>query len=450
MRFRSAALYLKRFFSSVHTDMSHTLRAVSLAALLTTTLALPVHAQAPESLLPPAPGQFEGEPPAAVPGGFMMPDAPQSTYKDTEVKSRWFTIKPGLVLLGDYTWFSQDANSLAQVGRQDNEGQFRAARLMFRGTIGTDYVVRYLIAGEYKGFDSTRDTNWDMTDVSLTFPILGPTTTVTVGKTKETHSYEMVGDAANLAFQERVLNPFFVSRATGIRFNHVAADRMSTFAFGFFNDSWAGKNTGVPNDGTDFTARVTHLLRFENQGHTFTHLGASVRRAGADGGKLRYRGRPESNVTDYYVDTGSFTANHAWHVGLEGIWQDGPLSVMGEYIRAKADAPLSGSPSFQGGYIGASWVLSGDSRPYDPTVGYARRVTPGGTHGAIELVARLSFVDLDDGAIQGGRFKKTYVGANWWATHRWKVGMGWGRTWLDDQGVTGITDAILARIQWVY
>jgi phosphate-selective porin OprO/OprP len=89
------------------------------------------------------------------------------------------------------------------------------------------------------------------------------------------------------------------------------------------------------------------------------------------------------------VDTGSFAANHAWHIGLEGIWQDGPLSVMGEYIHAKTDAPLSGSPSFQGGYIGASWVVTGDARPYDPNVGYARRVKPGGTHGAIELVARL-------------------------------------------------------------
>lgn len=67
--------------------------------------------------------------------------------------------------------------------------------------------MRYLVAGEYKGFDGAPDRNWDMTDVSLTFPLRGPGTTLTVGKTKQTHVYEMVGDAANLPQQERVLNP---------------------------------------------------------------------------------------------------------------------------------------------------------------------------------------------------------------------------------------------------
>lgn len=424
---------------------------VLLATVMACGLFAPVaHAQAPESELPPGRGQFEGPLPAPVSGGFLLPDVSAATYATTEVKSPWFTLKPGLVLLGDYTWFHQDAASISQVGVQENQGQLRAARLLVRGTIGNDYVVRYLIAGEYKGFDSTRDTNWDMTDVSLTFPLRGPATTLTIGKTKETHSYEMVGDAANLPFQERVLSPFFVSRSTGIRLNHLSADRMWTFAAGVFNDSWSGKATGVANDGTDFTARVTHLLWFENEGRRFMHLGGSVRRVGPDGGNLRYRGRPESNVTDYYVDTGTFSANDAWHVGVEAVWQDGPLSFMGEYINARVDSKAMGTLNFSGGYVGFSWVVTGDSRPYDQAAGYARRVQPMQSSGALELVGRVSRVDLDDGPIRGGQFNKTYVGANWWASHRWKLGIGWGRTWLEDQGTRGVTDAILARIQWVY
>jgi phosphate-selective porin OprO/OprP len=427
----------------------HALAALA-ASLITLALPPAALAQAPESELPPAPGQLEGDPPPSR-RGLLVPDIPDSAYTATRFTSPWFTIRPGLVMLYDYTWASQDAASIAQVGEQRDQGQWRAARLMLRGTIGRGPLpIRYLVAGEYKGFDADSPKNWNMTDVSLTFPLGGPSTSLTVGKTKETFSYEMVGDAANLPFQERVLNPFFVSRAVGARLSHLTADRMSTFAVGVYNDSWAGSGSSGPNDGTDVTARATRLLWYRNDGRDVLHLGASVRRAGADGGRLRYRGRPESNVLDYYVDTGSFAADHALHVGLEALWQQGPWTVMGEYVRARTDAPTVGDPAFDGLYLGVAWVVTGENRPYDQAAGYSRRVIPQGERGAIELVARWSRVDLDDGAITGGRFTKSYLGANWWATNRWKFGLGWGRTWLDADGQRGVTDALLGRLQWVY
>ena len=67
-----------------------------------------------------------------------------------------------------------------------------------------------------------------------------------------------------------------------------------------------------------------------------------------------------------------------------------------------------------------------------------------------ELVARFSHVDLDSGTIRGGSFDKTYLGINWWASTQWKLGFGWGRTWLDRFGTTGITNNYLTRIQWFY
>ena len=423
--------------------------AVVASALAAALCAGDARAQAPESELPPEPGAFEGRLPAPVPGA-RVPDVPAAAYDATRVTTDAFTLKPGVVLLGDYTFFGQDAASVSQVGEQRDRGQLRASRLLLRGTVGTGYVVRYLVAGEYKGFDVSADRDWEMTDVSLTFPLRGPATTLTVGKTKQPFVYEMVGDAANLAFQERVLSPFFVSRSVGARLSHVTADRRSTLSFGVYNDSWAGSSSKGPNDGTDVAARATRALWLEEGGRRLLHVGASVRRVGADGGTLRYRGRPESNVSSYFVDTGTFAADRALHVGLEALWQHGPWSVIGEWVGAKVDAPASGDPSFGGFYLGVSWVVTGENRPYDTSVGYARRVTPAGPDGALELVARASRVDLDGGGIRGGRFVKSYLGANWWATPRWKFGAGWGRTWLDDAGTRGVTDAVLLRAQWVY
>jgi phosphate-selective porin OprO and OprP len=97
----------------------------------------------------------------------------------------------------------------------------------------------------------------------------------------------------------------------------------------------------------------------------------SGRFIGEDEGTLRFRGRPKSNVTDYYVDSGSFTADHADELGLESAWGRGPLLVTAEYAHAWTDAFASGDPRFWGTYLVLSYVLTGEHRPYDKKVAYA-------------------------------------------------------------------------------
>jgi len=408
------------------------------------------YAQSEESEPAPALGQFEAEPLPPPEHPFLVPDVPQSVLDQTQIRERWITLKVGLVALADYTAFNQDSASIGQVGRQEDQWEARAARLMFRGTLGTDYKVGYLIAGEYKGFESEPEELWSLTDLSFIFPLGGPATKLTVGKTKETFAYEMVGDAANLPHPERVLSPFFVSRNVGAKVTHVfGADQRMTLSGGIFND-WLVTGDALSDSGTDASARFTGLAWDQRDGKSFLHLGVSGRYAGADNDTLRYRGRPESNVTDYYVDTGNLPGDHAWHLGLEALWNEGPFSVLGEYNRAWVSSAASGDPQFSGYYVTGSWILTGETRPYDRTVGYARRVMPKGRWGAPELVARFSHEDLDDGAVQGGSFDKTYLGINWWATRRWKLGLGWGRTWLDRFGQTGVTDSVQMRFQWIY
>jgi phosphate-selective porin OprO/OprP len=421
------------------------LAAVPLCALVA-SLAVPsvATAQSEEAENAPARGQFD---PAPVPPvAFAVPELPDATVEKAQVRAKWFTLKFGLVLIADYNAFSQDEASLAQVGEQENQWDDRAARLMFRGTLGR---ATYLVAGEYKGFDTDPETTWQLTDASITFPLGGPETKLTVGKTKETFAYEMVGDAANLPPQERVLNPFFVSRNFGARLTRVfGRQHRMTASAGVYND-WLFDDEGFADSGTSVTARVTGLA-WDADGGRYLHLGLSARYAGADGDTMRYKGRPESNVTDPYVDTGALPGDHAWHGGVEVLLGEGPFSVLGEFIHGQASSASAGRPAFSGGYVAASWVLTGESRPYDRTVGYARRVMPKGRWGAPEIVVRYSREDLNDGVVQGGRFDKTYLGVNWWATRRWKFGAGWGRTWLDRFGQTGVTDSLQTRMQFVY
>ncbi|MXO59101.1 hypothetical protein GRI89_06050 [Altererythrobacter salegens] len=409
--------------------------------------ALPARAQNTESLEEPI-GDHTGKDVATVneTPHYIIPDFPPHKAPDPDKPLPFIKIKFGLVGIGDWTDFHQDANNIAQIGVQDDEFQVRSARLTVSGSIGGEYRVSFQVSGEYKGFASDPAQDWQLTDAALTFP-LGANAKLTVGKTKETFSYEMVGDSANLPQNERVLNPFFVSRNFGFKIIQVLGeDKRATIAVGAFRDKWDFNST--TDRGWDYTVRATGLLWDVPDQNQFFHIGLSYRHVAADG-TIRYKGRAETNAGDNAVDTDTFAADNANHFGGEALFNVGPVSFLGEYILAKVHSPFYGDPKFTGWYITGSWVLTGETRPYDRNVGYARRVIPKGRWGAPELVARYSQVDLDDNGINGGSFKKTMLGLNWWATTRWKFGVTWGHTWLDRDGLTGESDTILTRIQWV-
>ena len=350
-------------------------------------------------------------------------------------------------MIGDWTSFSQNDVNIGQVGVQEDTFQVRSARLNFIGSIGRSYKVGFQVGGEYKGFDTAPEQQWQLTDLALTFPI-GSRSKLTVGKTKETFAYEMVGDAANLPHSERVLNPFFVSRNFGFKMIHVfGKDKRATLSYGAFNDGWDINSS--TSRGWDITARATGLVWDDPAHAQFLHLGFGYRHVASDG-VLQYKGRAETNVGDNFIDTGKIAADSADHFGFEALLNIGPASLLGEVIKADVNSPSLGNPSFAGYYVTGSWVLTGETRPYDRNVGYARRVIPKGYWGAPELVARFSHVDLDNRSVAGGSYDRTSLGLNWWATTRWKFGVSWGHTWLSRFGVRGESDTVLTRIQWVY
>jgi phosphate-selective porin OprO/OprP len=389
-------------------------------------------------------------PPAIPATQFLMPDGPDEWSKHTSTDNRLFSATFSFVSLVDYNAFAQDENSKAQVGAQDSQWDLRTMRLMGRGVVKFRHPVGYFVSLEVKGQDhvQTGASKIGLTDLEVSTQVwkLGQ---LKYGKIKEPFVYEMVGDAANLPQQERALSPFFASRGLGVRLVKPFAHDAMSVSLGWFNDWWT-HDQAFKSSGNDFAGRLTALPVLSKDGGTYLHLAVDVRYIGADDGVLVFRGRPESNVTSYYVDSGKLTGQHADELGIEGLWNRGPFSLTGDWARSRVAAPASGDPVFWGGYIVASYVLTGEHRRYDPNVAYARRVLPRHEFGAFELVGRYSHVDLDDAAVQGGIFDRTTVGLNWWATRRWKVGVDYGYISLDRDGLTGVTHAVHVRMQWVY
>ena len=379
----------------------------------------------------------------------IIPDETLEAAKYEDEHDR-FSVKFGFVVMPmDYTTFDQDAASKEQVGNQQDELEARSLRLSARGHFELFRTWNYMLSYEYKGFDQTSEDDWNTTDFRIS-TVLGPKLgTLTLGKIKEPFVYEMVGDAANLPHNERLLSPFFRSRNDGATIGNAVFDQRATWVVGWYND-WYTQGTSWSDSGNDFAGRITVLPVWSGDGTHYLHLAASARYYGAVDDQLRYKGKPASNVADDYVDTGKVPGDHAWHTGVEALWNHGGYSVLAEYVRADLSTRDDSDPTLDGWYVTGSWVITGEHRPYDRKAGYARRILPQGRWGAVELIARYGRVDLDDGVVRGGIMDGWWAGVNWWANNRWKASIGYGNIDLDRFGVTGNTRTLLTRLQWIY
>jgi phosphate-selective porin OprO/OprP len=205
---------------------------------------------------------------------------------------------------------------------------------------------------------------------------------------------------------------------------------------GIFTDS----TTNDIGDATDslgrFNARAVWrpLVRGEGKGREFLHLGLGLGWVYSGDDPVQYRSRPESFLAPRLVDTGPIDADGAGLLGVEGIWAKGSLTLMGEFIQSRVEDRATGEDLFfRGAYLAASYFLTGEVWPYDPTLGTFRSIKPArpfspkdGGMGAWELNLRASVLDLNDGSVQGGKMDILMGGVNWhWNKHlKWLVNLG--------------------------
>ncbi len=379
---------------------------------------------------------------------YAMPDVLGRRTKWANGGNKLFTYQLGAAPILDYVAVAQDGDSKSQVGSQESRFDLRSGRFSVRGKLNFKQPWQYLLSLEYKGLDRGEDDPaFGITDLKFVVPA-GDRGQIVFGKIKETFIYEMVGDAANLPHQERLLNPFFNSRNIGIVYRRFLWQDRATLSAGWFNN-WFTDNQKFNASANTYTARITALPKYELGGKRFIHLGVGVRYVEAENGVIRLKGKNELNIGSNYVDTKEMPASHQWNLGVEQLWSLENFSVLMEYVH-NWTATTTGVEQFNGYYITTSYILSGEARPYDKKAAYARRVLPDGKGGAWELVARAGRVDLDGRKVLGGINNKYSFGLNWWATQFWKFGAIYGISNLHSNGITGISNSLQLRLQWIY
>jgi phosphate-selective porin OprO/OprP len=150
---------------------------------------------------------------------------------------------------------------------------------------------------------------------------------------------------------------------------------------------------------------------------------------------LSYSAKTTSNSDLKIVSTGAINGvERAVYHGPEFAFAQGPLLLLGEYNAAKLARTDARTLYFTSWHLAAAWALTGESRSasYAPKAGEFKGLAPAqpfdlaaGHWGALELVARLAAIDLNDADITGGREQTLNVGVNWYLNTRARAMFDW-------------------------
>ena len=396
-------------------------------------------------------------PPMAVPLNY------QDTSKWNRFDTRWLSgLVTGAIALDRMNWLSQNDANQARHGDLDgfNGGEIRALRFGIFGTLNFEKPWVYTIAGATnafdKGFESEDDEDITLFDWRLDIPFFR-NSVMSIGKQKEPISMERLTGMVFLPWQERsaVADALLPSRNVGVVWNGSSPERYSSWAFGVFND-WFDAGQSFSESASQLVGRFAWApLRSEDESNLL-HLGLGYRYSDAKEG-FRFRTEPEFNQAPIYVDTGFGSESGLWPAdsletyNLELSWRKGPLWLASEYFRTDVKNTALENPTFDGYYVSANWVLTGEMRPYSKKNGLFRPIPIARTvyqngRGAWEIAVRYSGLNLTDGRIEGGDMQVASLGLNWWLTPFFSLGANYRYVWNELDGVEGTSSGFMTRI----
>ena len=350
----------------------------------------------------------------------------------------------------DWALIDYDSDTAQAEGIDDEDlfsgTEFRRARIAFTGQlyrrVGFKAQVDFSNGGaDFKGM-------W----VSLRK--LGPLGELKIGQVREPFSLEGMTGSKYLTFMERALpNALVPDRGTGFKFMNAPLDGRVTWSVAALRRT---DDTGRDFSGDsayDVGARVTALPLYREKGKHLIHVGASYIHQFRSGDEtVQYRARPEAALARRLINTGNLDTRGQDLFGVELAVVSGPFSFQSEMIGSIVNQRAGSEAFLWGAYGMATLSLTGEHRVFKKDSATFGRLEP--THdfnpekghwGAWELAARVSYLDLDDGDVEGGQLRDVTAGVNWYlySNFRWMLNYV-----LSDVKGAGITNIGLMRFQF--
>jgi phosphate-selective porin OprO/OprP len=365
------------------------------------------------ALAMPLAGQTPGKPvplPGAYDGGYLVFQSADSAFK--------YWLDGRLQVDGAVYSDSKNTNSLA------NGTEIRRGRLGVKTTMFTNWL------GEMD-FDFAANAV-EMKDMWIGYQGLH-NTLLRVGAYKEPFSLETLTSSKYITFLERsYIDNFSPDRHIGA--GVTKWDDRWRIEAGAFGQEAGQVDASGRNEGYAFTGRFTVVPVRSAKG--LIHIGGALSArwpdaaTGADTNTFRFRARPETDISlTRFLTTGKIRAvDHTSYYNGEFASVYGPASLQAEYtkvvVRRLGSLP---NESFDGWYVSGSVFLTGESRNYVSSDAEFDRVYPRSRHGAWELAARVSHINLTDSSVTpvvaGGSAMNYTVGLNWYinANFKWML-----------------------------
>ena len=394
---------------------------------------------------------------AYTPPPFMVPLNYQDASKWNKFETRYVNgVFISALVLDRMNWLSQDEGSENQwrdLSFYDG-GEIRGLRFGLIGTLNFEKPWVYTIFAATnsfdKGFEVKDKDNLTFFDYRLDIPFL-KSSVMSIGKQKEPISMNRLTAGTFLASQERaaISDAVLPSRNIGVVWSGFSAERKTSWALGAFNN-WLEEKNSFDESANQFVGRVTWAPLASEDKSNLLHVGLGYRYSDARQG-FRFVTEPEFNKGPNFVDTDFQLADKFQTYNAELAWRRGPALVTSEYTRTDVSNPALGNPSFDGYYVEASWVLTGEMRAYNNKGGVfggipvAKSVYQNGK-GAWELYTRYSDTNLTDEGVNGGEMQIATLGLNWWLTPFFSVSMGYKYIWNEMDGETAESSGLLTRV----
>lgn len=245
-----------------------------------------------------------------------------------------------------------------------------------------------------------------------------------------------------------------------------------TWSYGVFHESTNEFGESMQDStALAFTSRTTWSPWHEDRpdGPHLLHWGASYSYRRLNPQLRGFDQTPEVVLksgfdgTPNFVDTGLIALDDGHVAGVEAARVWGSFSMQGEYLFWAGRQPTSGHVFFHGGYLEAQYWLTGESRDYNRRLGihgaarphcnFFCRQTDNGIcsgSGAWEAAVRVSYLDVNSGAIQGGDLTNVTLGLNWNYALRSRILFNYVHAFLDRGNLHSNADILALRFQFTF